>query len=95
MDLIGLMACLAAGVIALIFAAKNPAAGLLTHAFAWVGGGYLSAVFIWTGTRTHTLSPFEWTGEAYTGPITLFILVLAMASPFIVGWDIHGKRSHE
>lgn len=92
MDLIGLMAGLAAGVIALIFAAKNPAAGLLTHAFAWLGGVYLSGVFVFTGMRTHALSPLEWTGEAQTGPLTLLILCVALAAPFIVDWDRDGKR---
>lgn len=93
MDLVAVMACQAAGVIALMIAAKNPAAGFLTHAFAWTGGAYLSAVFVWTGSRAHTLSLFEWTGKAETGYLTLLILVLALASPFIVGRDGNGRRN--
>lgn len=93
MDLVATMACYAAGVIALMIAAKNPAAGFLTHLGAWVGGAYLSGVFVWKGLQAHSLSIFEWTGKVETGPLTLLITVLAMASPFIVGWDRHGTGS--
>ena len=92
MDLIALMACYAAGVIAVIFAARNPEAGFLTHCWAWIAGCYLSGLFVATGLTTHALTPFEWTGRAETGPLTLLIMVLSMAAPFIVGWDHHGRN---
>lgn len=93
MDLIATMACYAAGVIALMIAAKTAGAGLLTHLFAWGGGAYLSGMFVWTGMQTHSLSIFEWSGHVETGPLTLLVLVLALASPFIVGWDNHGRNT--
>jgi hypothetical protein len=95
MDLIALMACYAAGVIAVIFAARHPEAGFLTHLFAWLAGGYLSILFVATGLTTHALTPLEWTGQAETGPLTLLIMVLAMAAPFIVGWDHNGRNSKQ
>ena len=94
MDLILMMAAFAAGVIALMIAARNPGAGFLTHVFAWVGGGYLSSQFVWTGLHTNAFSPLQWTNQADTGPLTLLILVLAMAAPFIVGWDRHGRNTN-
>jgi hypothetical protein len=94
MDLIASMACYAAGVIALMIAAKNPSAGFLTHLGAWVGGAYLSGVFVAKGMQAHTLSLFEWTGQVETGPMTLLVIVLAMASPWIVGWDKNGSRNN-
>lgn len=93
MDLIASMACYAAGVIALMIAAQKPAAGFLTHLGAWVGGAYLSSVFVWKGLSAHSLSMFEWTGQVETGPMTLLVIVLAMASPWIVGWDKNGTGS--
>ncbi|HAH11224.1 MAG TPA: hypothetical protein DCL54_03885 [Alphaproteobacteria bacterium] len=92
MDLVASLACYAAGVISLMIAAKNPAAGFLTHLGAWVGGLYLSGVFVWKGLQAHSLSIFEWTGKVETGPLTLLITVLAAASPWIVGWDKNGRN---
>ena len=87
MDVLLLMASHAACVIALIFACKNPASGFLTHIFGWTAGLYLSGWFIALGLETDAMSPTRWTGTAETGPATLLVMVLAMASPFIVGWE--------
>jgi len=87
MDYLILMACYAAGVISLIFAAKNPGSGFITHMFAFVAGLYLAIGFVLLGMQTHAFSPVQWTGEAETGPLTALILLIAVAMPFIVGWD--------
>jgi hypothetical protein len=87
MDYLALMACYAAGVISLIFAAKNPEAGFLTHMFATGAGLYLAIGFVILGLETHAFSPVEWTGEAETGPVTALVLLLAVSLPFITGWD--------
>lgn len=93
MDYLALMACYAAGVIALIFASKNPGAGFLTHFFATTAGLYLAIGFVILGLETHAFSPVRWTGEAQTGPLTLLVVVLSVALPFIVGWEREfGKR---
>lgn len=92
MDTLLLLATYAAGFIALLFAARSPAAGWMTTTFAWIGGPYLAIQFVALGLTTHAFSPLRWTGEAQTGPLTLFILVVALSAPFIVDWDRDGKR---
>lgn len=87
MDVLLLMAAHAACVIALIFACKSPAAGFIMHAFGWTAGLYLSGWFVVLGLDIDAMSPTRWTGTAETGPATLLVMVLAMASPFIVGWE--------
>lgn len=93
MDYLALMAIVASGIIALVFAARSPAAGTLTMTLAWVAGIYLSAVFIALGAQTHAFSPVRWSGDAEIGPIALLILVLALTSPLIVDWDRDGRRN--
>lgn len=93
MDYLALMACYAAGVISLIFAARNPAAGIITHTFALIGGIYLGIGFMILGAQTDAYSIVRWTGQAETGPVTAMILLLALASPFIVGWEQASGRN--
>ena len=95
MDYLALMACHAAGVIALIFAAKNPSAGLLTHLFATGAGFYLAVGFVILGLETHAMSPVQWTGRAETGPLTLFVMLLAVSLPFILGWERENGRRRD
>ncbi len=92
MDTLILLTLIAAAVIALMFAARSPAAGWATKAFAWIGGPYLAIQFVAVGLTTHAFSPLRWTGEAQTGWPTLFIAVLALCMPTIVDWDRDGKR---
>ena len=92
MDYLALMACHAAGVIALIFAAKDPTAGLLTHLYAVAAGLYMSFGFVALGLQTHALSPAQWTGEAQTGPLTLLVIVISVALPFVLGWEREIER---
>jgi hypothetical protein len=92
MDTLLLLTLIAAAVIALLFAARSPAAGWATKTFAWIAGPYLAIQFVAVGLTTHAFSPLRWTGEAQTGPLTLFILCVALSAPFIVDWDRDGKR---
>lgn len=92
MDYLALMACHAAGVIALIFAAKTPSAGMLSHLFCFVAGAYLSLGFVALGLKTHILSPVQWTGDAQTGPLTLLVIVISVALPFVLGWEREIER---
>jgi hypothetical protein len=92
MDTLLLLSTYAGGFIALLFAARHSCAGWLTVTFAWIGAPYLAIQFVALGLTTHSFSPLRWTGEAQTGPLTLFILVLALSAPLIVDWDRDGKR---
>ena len=92
MDTLLLLTVYAAGFIALLFAARSPAAGWLTHGFSWVGGIWLAVQFVALGLTAHAFSPLRWTGEAETGPVTLLVLCIALSAPFIVDWDRDGKR---
>jgi len=92
MDYLALMGAVASGIVALVFAARSPAAGKLTMTLASIGGVYLAGVFVMLGFETHAMSPTRWTGKAEIGPLALLVLMLALASPFIVDWDRDGKR---
>lgn len=92
MDTLLLLSLYAAGIIALLFAARHSCAGWLTMTFAWIGGPYLAVQFVALGLTTHSFSPLRWTGEAQTGIITLLVLVFALSAPLIVDWDRDGKR---
>jgi hypothetical protein len=86
-DYLLLMAAFASCFFAVIFAARSPGAGLLTHLFAWTAGPYFAGWFIKIGAKTDALSPTRWNGDVETGPVTLFAMVLAMALPVILNWE--------
>jgi hypothetical protein len=92
MDTLLLLTAYAAGFIALLFAARSPAAGWATKTFAWIGGPYLAIQFVALGLTANAFSPLRWTGDAQTGWPTVFVVVLALSMPFIVDWDRDGKR---
>jgi uncharacterized membrane protein required for colicin V production len=92
MDYLALMACYGAGIVALIFASKHSQAGFITHLYSLLAGIFLASRFVSVGQNTHAYSPAQWTGEAETGPVTLLILLLAVALPFVVGWEREYER---